>query len=175
MRGFKRVIYVVLIAAIAIGAYKIYMENSSSSFLMTEGTDEQKIADTLKKFEKSYNDGDFDNLLECCTDRFKSNLKSEMGLTSSLFNRVLSGISSGFLGLDKDMMQYIWSLGTEYCQMDLGIQDIYFFSENEAEVKLLYIENKDSGKEKETEAYVEMEKDGGAWRVASDFYQYSKR
>lgn len=138
---------------------------------MKTGSDEEKIADTLEKFESSYNDGDFDTLLKCCTGRFESDLKSQMGLGSSIFSSLISFVTSDILNLGDGALENIWSLGTAYCAMDLVLIDIQYLSETEAEAELNYIE-KSNGRE--TKAYVLMEKENEAWYVASDFYEYSK-
>ncbi len=167
----KKIISIIIIAAIAIAGYKFYVEHKSSDYLMTTGSNEEKITDTLEKFEKSYNEGDFDSLLKCCTGRMKSDLKSQIGLGSSIFGSVVSFLTSDILNLGGDVLEKIWSLGTAMCQMDLTLINIRYLSETEAEVELNYLE-KSNGKE--TRMYILLEEENEAWYVASDFYQISK-
>ncbi|MBQ7296578.1 MAG: hypothetical protein IJW86_10395 [Clostridia bacterium] len=169
----KKIISVILIAVISISAYKYYTENILNSFLLTSGSNKERIYDTVEKFEQSYNDGDFDSLLKCCTARFKSELKAEMKLGGYVGGKILSFFSSGLLGLDSDVFESMWSMGTEYCQMELDIKNIKYTSDSMAEVELDYIEGEGNNK-KITRAFLEMKKENDAWCVASDFYEYSK-
>lgn len=169
----RKLISVILIAVISISAYKYYTENIRNSFLLTSGSNSERIYDTVEKFEKSYNDGDFDSLLKCCTGRFKSNLKAEMGVGGFIGGKILSFFTSGLLGLDSETLQSIWSIGTSYCQMNLEIKNIRYASDIVAEVELDYIEGEENNK-KITRAYIEMKKENEAWCIASDFYESSK-
>lgn len=167
----KKIISFILIAVIAISGYKFVTEyiNIEPDFLLTEGTDEEKIKDTVSKYEKYYNEGDFESLVKCCSGRYKSDLESQMGIGSSLFSGFLNLISSGAFGGD-GLLQDLWSAGTALCMMELKVEEINFYSEDKAEVKLTYTETE---KNRDTTAYIEMQKDGKCWYVASDFYQYS--
>lgn len=168
----KKIISFILIAAVAIAGYKFITENINveSNFLLATGTDEEKIKDTVSKYEKYYNEGDFENLVKCCRGRYKSDLKSQMGIGSSLFSGFLNLISSGAFGGD-GLLQDIWSAGTALCMMELEVEKISFYSDEKAEVMLTYTETE---KNRDTTAYIEMQKEGKYWYVASDFYQYSK-
>lgn len=168
----KKLISIVLIAVIAIAGYRFITEyiNFDSDFLLSSGTDEEKINDTVSKFEKYYNEGDFDNLLKCCSGRFRSDLKSQMGIGSSLFSGFLNLVSSGAFGGD-GLLQDIWSAGTALCMMELKVEEINFYSDEKAEVRLIYTEVE---KDRDTTAFIEMQKDGECWYIASDFYQYSR-
>lgn len=167
----KKIISIILVAVIAIGAYKYFSENSQ--FLMTTGSDEERIEDTLSKFSESYNNGDFDSLVKCHTKRMQSDLKAQMGLGSSLFSGAVSFFSSGLFNFGDSGLESLWALGTNGCQIDLEIIDIDFTSETKAEVKLNYIELDNNNRK--TKAFLSMEKENNAWCVASDFYEHSKR
>lgn len=168
----KKLVSIFLIVFVAIIGYRFVTEhiNFNSDFLISSGTDDEKIKDTLSKFEKYYNDGDFDNLVNCCTGRYKSDLKSQMGIGSSIFNGILKLVSSGTFGGD-GLLQDIWSAGTALCMMELEVEKISYYSDEKAEVMLIYTETE---KNRDTTVYIEMQKDGKCWYVASDFYQYSK-
>lgn len=169
----KKFISIVLIAIIAISGYRFVIEhiNTNSDFLLSSGTDEEKIKDTISKYEKYYNEGDFENLVNCCTGRYKSDLKSQMGIGSSILSGLLKKFTSGAFG-DNSLLQNIWSAGTALCMMELKVEEISYYSDEKAEVELTYTE---AEKNRDTKAYIEMQKDGECWYVASDFYQYSKK
>lgn len=169
----KKIISIVLIAVISISGYKIVTEymNSNSDFLLSSGTNDEKIKNTISKYEKYYNEGDFDSLVKCCTGRYKSDLKSQMGIGSSLLSGLLKMFSSGAFG-DNSLLQNIWSAGTALCMMELEVEEISYYNDEKAEVMLTYTEVE---KDRDTTAYIEMQKDGKCWYVASDFYQYSKK
>lgn len=170
----KKILSVILVAVIAIAGYKFYTEKLSGDddFLLKTGTDEERIADTLEKYAEYFNDGDFDSLVKCHTKRMQTDLKSQMGIGSSLFGDVVSFVTSGILGSAGDTLESIWALGTAYCQIDLELLDVYYFSDNEAEAQVNYIE-KENGRV--TNAYIKLEKKNEAWYVASDFYEYSQK
>lgn len=169
----KKIISIVLIAFIAIGVYKIYTENFApeAEFLSKNGSDEERIYDTVQKYVKAYNDGDFDTLVKCCTGRYKNDLKAQMGLGSSVLNGVLSKLTSGFLNLGDSGFENLWTIGTAYAGIELEVQEISFISEDESEVKANFIE---TDKNLETTVYFLMQKEDEIWYVASDYYQYSK-
>lgn len=166
----KKILSIILVAIIAIGAYKYFSENNL--FLMTTGSDEERIADTLSKFTDSYNNGDFDSLVKCHSKRMQSNLKAQMGLGASLFSGAASFFSSGLLNFGDSALESLWALGTNGCQIDLEIIDIKFTSQTSAEVKLNYIELDYNNRK--TKVYLSLEKENKAWCVASDFYENSK-
>lgn len=166
----KKIIAIILVAVICVGVYNIYIEKNS--FLKTDGTDEERITDTIEKFQESYNNGKFDDLLKCCSDRYSSTLESEMGLGSSIFSSLISALTSKALNVGDSALGYLWSLGTQYCAMTLDIVEITFLSDTTAEVQLIY---SDATSTKETQVYLEMEKHDEAWYVAGDFYEYSQQ
>lgn len=170
MKKIKKLISIVLVVTICIGAYNTYSE--MNSFLKTDGSDEERITDTIEKFQESYNNGNFEDLLKCCSDRYSSTLESQMGLGSSFFSSVISAVTSKLFDVGDGALGYLWSLGTQYCAMTLDIQEITFLSDTTAEVRLIY---SDATSTKETQAYLEMEKQGEAWYVAGDFYEYSQQ
>lgn len=168
----KKIISYILVAVIAIAGYRFVTESvkAEPDFLLAVGTDEEKIKDTVSKYEKYYNEGDFENLVKCCTGRYKSDLKSQMGIGSSVFSGIINMISSGAFGGDS-LFQDLWSAGTALCMMELKVEEIDYYSADKAEVKLTYTETE---KNRDTTAYIEMQKAEEFWYVASDFYQYSK-
>lgn len=174
MKVFKKLICVLLIAAISIGGYKLYTEyKSDTAYLKTDGTDNERIRDTLGKFQDAYSDGDFDGLSKCCTSSFSSSLQSGMKIYSLLGGKLISYFTKGILGMDEDTMKSIWSQGTALSPMELDIKKIRYISDTIAEVELDYIEKK--GKNTKTErAYIQLRKKDEAWRVDSDFYLQSK-
>ncbi|MGN0572983.1 MAG: hypothetical protein ACI4IX_03495 [Acutalibacteraceae bacterium] len=169
----KKIISFILIAVVAIGCYKIYTEKiaSEAEFLSKSGSDEERIEDTIEKYVKSYNEGDFDSLVKCCTGRYKNDLNAQMGLGSSVLSGIISKLTSGFINLGDNGLKNLWSMGTAYAGIDMEVQKISFISENEAEVKAIFFE-KDWNRE--TTVYLLMQKEKEIWYVASDFYQYSK-
>lgn len=170
----KKLLSIILIAIVAVSAYKFFTEvyNPDSDFLLKTGTNEDRIADTLDKYVEAFNNGDFDTLLKCCGGRYKTDLKSQMGLGSSVFGSLLSHFTSGIFDLGDGALEHLWSLGTANCQMELEIEEIYYLSDTQAELLVNYIEKNIN---RETPAYMLMEEDDGAWYVASDFYEHSQK
>ncbi len=169
----KKLLSIILVAAIAISGYKFFVEGGLDAFLgkesllLTEGTDEQKIEYTVEKYEECYNNGDFDGMTECCTGKVKTSLKAQMGLMSGIFNGFLGKLLS--YSVSEETFKSIWGLGTEGLGFGLETVDIYFFSETSAEVELIISE---SGKN--YPGYVGLEKEENIWYISTDFYQYSK-
>lgn len=169
MKVIKKLLVLFLVIFIVVAAVNYFQ--SEEEFLLTVGTDSEKINYTLEKFEESFNNGDFDSLLKCCTGRAESDLRSQMGIGSSLFSSLISFVTSDILKLGDGVLESIWSLGTAYCQMDLVLIDIQYLSETEAQIELNHI---DMTNGKETLSYIMMEEEGEIWRISSDFYEYSK-
>ena len=166
----KKILSIILSIILIFGAYNYFVQKDT--FLMTTGTNEERIADTLSKYSESFNNGDFDSLLKCHNKRMQSSLKAQMGLGSSLLSGVASFFSSGLLNLGNSELENLWTIGTDLCKFKLEIINIKFVSETKAEVKLNYIEIDRNNRK--TQAFLSMEKENKAWCVASDFYENSK-
>ncbi len=136
------------------------------NFLLEYGTDKEKIEFTINKFEECYNNGNFDDLTKCCTERAGSSLKSQMGIVSRLFGGLIQKFFSFAIG--DDIGKNLWSLGTEKSQLHFKIKNINFLSSNCVEVSVEIIDNI-----KTESGYFQLEKEGSIWYIA-DLYQYSK-
>ena len=169
MKLIKKLLLLFFVVFIVVAVLNYFQ--SEEEILLTVGTDSEKINYTLEKFEESFNNGDFDSLLKCCTGRAKSDLKSQMGIASSVFGSIISFVTSDVLKLGDGALENIWSMGTAYCQMDLVLIDIQYLSEIEAQVELNHI---DMTNGKETLSYIMMEEENEIWRISTDFYEYSK-
>lgn len=171
-KALRKIICIVIIVVISINVYEYYnitKINDDSFCLLTTGTDDERIYDTIEKFQQAYADGDFESLLKCCSTSFSNSLNSGVKLYSFFGNKFLSYFTKGFLGMDEDVMKSIWSTGTSLSPMELDIIEIRYISDSVAEVELNYIE-----KQKSERAYLQMKKKDEAWRVDSDFYLRSK-
>lgn len=166
----KKFLSLILLVVLIVGVYNFF--NQQNSFLMTTGTDEERIADTLSKYSESFNNGDFDSLIKCHNKRMQSSLKAQMKLGSSVLSGFTSFFSSGLLDLGNGGLESIWTIGTDLCKFRLEIMNINFVSENQAEVKLKYVEIDNNNRT--TQMFLLMEKENEAWAVAGDFYQDSK-
>ncbi len=92
--------------------------SQNSQETSTPKTDEEKMQATLEKFEKEYNDGNFEGVLECMEPKMRNTMRA-------LFN-TLVGIAGGKLGVDVTFTD-LFSLGVgmeEDDFIEFDIQDI---------------------------------------------------
>lgn len=146
----------------AVKAYIDKPENSVNEF----ATDEEKIQYTIDCFNDAYENGDFDGIANCMTEKSSNVINAEFGLITKFFGKLLNFFTGGFLSPDDDTISDMWVLGTMTISMKIETQQIDIESEDTAKVYATMIQsdqvNNVSG---EISCYLVMKKENNKWLI----------
>lgn len=123
-------------------------------------SDEEKIEQTIIKFNTAFREGDYEGTLRCFTPESRSYIESSMNIQGNITSGILGSFSKGILGGSSAVD--IWRVGTQMTDLRIKIKDIKITSKTTADVDVLWTEN--GGKVKKNRT-MSMEKVGKDWLI----------
>ena len=146
-------ICLLVIAVIAIAAVYVYFN--------TRKSDEELIRDRIEEFVSSYNNGDFDAVVECLATKQRNQIKGQTKLLEGL------GLGFGYGGFSlSGKIDYgsLFSMGVGNFDgdfMEIELQDLDIYDDNKANVYVTM-----TMLNKEEPAKFSMVKEKGDWYIA---------